>query len=458
MAEPAVWRTRLLAAAIGALLPLSVFVPLATTVLLALAALTAFRPWPRPPAGRWRLPLLAALALIALGLASAIWAISPAFALEAALKTLALLLAGAVLAQRLAGLDEAGRRLVEGALLTGFALGLALLLVEAATDQALARLIARAQERPFDPRAGNRGAVMLTLTLAPVVVLLWRRGLRHAALAALVLAPVAVLGLHSHSAILALTLGLAVFALVLAFGRPAALVLASVAALALLASPLIYRTLLGVPDEDGLLLALSLRESAYHRLYIWQFAAERVMEQPLLGHGLRHYRLLPKPFELARELGGPYPPETAHWFIDATHPHSVFLQVWVDLGAAGALALATLLVTLVAASARPGGARPEAAARVAGLVAYLAVGLTAYDMVQTQWMATAWLLVAVTALMREPPAGAAGAPEGGVTPPERLCTDRARDLRAPAVVERLPEGRGDRPGEPSCRPPATVES
>lgn len=77
--------------------------------------------------------------------------------------------------------------------------------------------------------------------------------------------------------------------------------------------------------------------SFIHRLAIWQFTADKIFEKPFLGWGVGISRALP---------GGKdfFQPGTE--FLPS-HPHNHILQMWLELGVAGALVLAFLQFLLV---------------------------------------------------------------------------------------------------------------
>ncbi len=88
---------------------------------------------------------------------------------------------------------------------------------------------------------------------------------------------------------------------------------------------------------------LKLPNSATHRLLIWQFVTQRIFEKPFLGWGVNTARQIPgggekytlkvntpnnKKIVLFRESFLPL------------HPHNASLQIWLELGAVGAIIIA----------------------------------------------------------------------------------------------------------------------
>lgn len=124
--------------------------------------------------------------------------------------------------------------------------------------------------------------------------------------------------------------------------------------------------------------------SAQHRLYIWEFAANKALHRPLIGWGLDSSRSIP---------GGLDKPPVGLNNIPL-HPHNAALQIWLELGAPGALiaalALATLILKIVL--------RPDqrafsiSAATIASLCSFLCVAFTAYSVWQSWWVVTAWMV------------------------------------------------------------------
>jgi O-antigen ligase len=77
------------------------------------------------------------------------------------------------------------------------------------------------------------------------------------------------------------------------------------------------------------------------------------------------------------------------------HPHSLALQVWLELGAFGALALAVLAFLLVARA----GASEGGAAAVALVYAGMAISNVSYGAWQTWWLSTLMLIAAAAAAL-----------------------------------------------------------
>lgn len=115
--------------------------------------------------------------------------------------------------------------------------------------------------------------------------------------------------------------------------------------------------------------AVALPFSWNERLEIWQYVSARIWEQPLWGHGLDAGR--------------------AHLPAIPVHPHSASLQIWFELGVAGALTAAAF----IAAGARflmrrLSDNRPAAAAAAGTLAALGVIANLSFNLWAEWWLAT----------------------------------------------------------------------
>lgn len=120
-------------------------------------------------------------------------------------------------------------------------------------------------------------------------------------------------------------------------------------------------------------------QSARHRMEIWGHAAWRVLDAPLLGHGIDASRALR--------------PDIGEWSRFGTltesllplHPHNAFLQVWLELGLAGAALVLTISLLALLGTRRFGA---ETQPYAIGLFAAgVTMANTAYGLWQAWWMA-----------------------------------------------------------------------
>lgn len=366
---------------------------LAATIGFAAAAFAHWRvhralPWPR------RGPIaLAALALFGWCLLSAAWAIEPVRAADSAARQLILVLLAAMAARAVAEDAPENRRIIGPCLVIGLALGTAIGLFDMVSGHAFRAAVRGLQEAPPTLAFGLKPAASVLVTLGPLALLVaplsrvWRAAVAAAAVGAAFLLP-------SESAKLAAVV--AVLAWIAAAGLPRLAprgIAVALAALMLATPLLIVGTLAYAPH-----IASRLPPSAAHRVVIWDFTVERIAERPLFGWGMEASRAVPggrdRPEAERFERLGLDSPIRLDWFAATRaqllplHPHNGPLQVWLELGAVGAVAAAALALALGLAAASIG------APAVAVFVAAAVVGQLSYGVWQAWWIA-AQLLVPV---------------------------------------------------------------
>ncbi len=335
----------------------------------------------RPPLLVWP-----AVALLGWALLSALWAPELGRAVDSVWR-LGLTLALAVLAADALRDEDAVPRIPRAAA-WGLGLGIAAALFDDLSGNALRAAVRGISEPPATLAFGLKNAASVIALLLPLAVFApglprWLRvmlGLAGAVVALL---------LPGESAKLAVLAGLAAGLMAAWVPRLTRLGLAGLAAVLILALPWVLGA--GLPRDVS-----ALPNSAAHRLIIWDFAAERIAERPILGWGMDGSRAIPggteRTSQETRTAFGLTSQAAHHWFIHAQmlplHPHNLALQVWLELGAVGA-ALMALLLAMVALSCRSSAA---CGAFAAGLViAMLSYGAWQY------WWVSGLLLAAVTA-------------------------------------------------------------
>ncbi len=253
--------------------------------------------------------------------------------------------------------------------------GIVFLLVERAFDFPLFRLAnSIAAEAPVEPWVHNRPAAVLAL-LACALALLSAEKLGWKAVAwPLLTLPVVLFGSESAASALGLALTVPAFLIVRIAPMMTRKLVPPLLALLVLATPLLAR----LPAAFGLVEADWLHRHFRHRAEIWDFAAERVAEKPLLGWGLEASRAMPSGGRISAIM-----PELPS--LIPLHPHNAPLQIWLETGLPGALAAAFLLALGARAALTGTGEAP--AWRFATLVCLLAIAATAFGLWQSWWIA-----------------------------------------------------------------------
>ncbi len=416
-------------------------IALAVTLgLLAAAVLhrRAAGAWPRPAPG---LALLAALALLAWLAVSAAWAAEPGRALGTALRLGGFVLLGAAAARAVrASTPEGLERLVRG-LVIGLALGIALALADFLTGHAIRAFVRGLKTVPPELVYGLKPAVSVSAAMLPLVVFLprpvpmaasggspaWLPGAAGGGRSAarpieagggsvgraigmiwavrLVLAAgglAAALLLPADAARIATVAGLAAGLAAMLAGAWAARVLAGGLAALILAAPLLCATLL--PRLPAL---EAIPPSAAHRILIWDFAVARIAERPLLGWGGEASRTIPGGRDLfapaTLERFGLASEASRAWFARPVaqrlplHTHNAALQLWLELGAVGALLGAGVAAALGALAARV--PPPLLPAATGAYAASAVIGMLSYGVWQEWWIGMLILLVVTLAAL-----------------------------------------------------------
>lgn len=363
--------------------------PLAIGAAVAVAAVHLAR---HGAGGVPRTALAGALALLCLlGGASLLWTVSPARTLPAAASAAAILLPGVVLVAAAAG--PAGRhgRRIENAFLGGLGLGVVLMLVQMALGHSFGELLgSKPLLNHITPKIVSRPGTLFALTVWVAAIILYRRG--QAQLAFLVPFGYAALTLFfSHRAT-----AVAMIVALLVYG---AATRAPVLTRRVLTGLLVLLFVGAVPIAEGLQRAGFedaewLPSSARHRVEIWQFAADRAQERLFTGHGLDASGSIGNAGRESRfqEPGASIIP---------LHPHSLFLQVWVELGLPGAaLGLGVALLMLMAVVRVAAG--PLEPYGLAGFTAYWIFAAMSYGAWQAWWLGSAVLAAASLAFACRP--------------------------------------------------------
>ena len=323
--------------------------------------------------------------LLVLGLAwaavSTAWSPDSVRGLRLALSILVLFAAGFLLLGAARGVAPEDKKTIA----TGLMIGGALFLVLVAFELVTGGLVIGLMRGDVPPELFNRGAAVLAsfmwLFAAAFAVRLGNRW----ALGFIALSLVALFFLPMAAALVAAVAGVAVFAAVLAAPRPALGVLAIGAALVVLGAPFASLWLLN-PDTLANWLG-ELPTSWQHRIYVWQFASQRVTEAPFFGWGLDASRAIPGGAAQVTDtlaLAAPSLP---------LHPHNAAIQMWLELGLVGIVLVAggAALAVLALRKAHFRGV-PRAAA-AAALATWLVLAMLSFGIWQNWWLVVPWLLV-----------------------------------------------------------------
>jgi O-antigen ligase len=361
---------------------------LALPVLLCLAGAVAIRPsLLRQAFEKKSIALWLVLALTAWSIVSTAWSPLP---MDDQVYKLAVLVPLGLMFVASATADHPTRRLtMAGALAASFVMA-PLLLVEAFGDMPLNSAAQPNERVDLLYRIGGHGTtILLSMVWAGAAALIGLSGAWRWIAAIVLLAGGAVLSTQFDQLANALAFAVGAIAFLGAFVVPRLMIWAVTGGLAvwLVAAPFV----IPVFATNERLVGMAPLSWA-HRAGIWNYVSERVMEQPLIGHGL----------EASRAVTDRVPVRGENFLALPIHPHNASLQLWYETGAVGVLlAAAALIAGGLWLSRNVGGDRPAAAAAAATLATMGVIANVSYGIWAEWWMATLFLAAAVVGAVRK---------------------------------------------------------
>jgi len=308
-----------------------------------------------------RQPAFAAIsAFVVLAAISSIWSLTPGETLYSAMILALTCLGGLAITIAASNLTIEERAFVEKSSIVGGAIGLALILFEYSTDGFIKQSLVETfmtefqpdkiyylEDKPFSP-ALSPGVTIYAFYIWPLAAVVERRfGLLALILALLGLCIAIAIG-RSYTPILAIGLGLIMAIGALLSSRITAILSTAGIVIAIAAMPF-FPGILPNPNTETLRLSY-LPPSALHRLTIWNTASERFKERPWLGIGMNATRsLYSRKDAVRREYFADDPDKKWYNIFEPIplHAHNGILQIWLELGLIGAIALGAILLSLI---------------------------------------------------------------------------------------------------------------
>jgi exopolysaccharide production protein ExoQ len=294
-----------------------------------------------------------------------------------------------LLMDRAQSITTSQRTVIGTMLIAGFGVGVALLGLELVADLPLAKLVRgpRLGQDNLELSLLNPALTVLMLMAWPVGFVVWQRWKRAAILVLIAVTVLVWLG-SSVTAWIAMVAGAGAFALIALFGRRGATGLGFAAAVAVLAAPMIAQVV--TPDRVEQILE-GVRPSAIHRIYTWEFTADRIAEHPFVGWGLDSSRAIPGGQALVVENGQAV----------SLHPHNAALQIWLELGLPGAAILAVLLSVIARGIANL--PRTAMAPAAASFVTAIVFSSLSFGIWQNWWVAALGLAAIICLVVFDGP-------------------------------------------------------
>jgi exopolysaccharide production protein ExoQ len=371
-----------IAIAAGFAAPLAVIAPNALAPLMIIAGLGALsaKRWPERP---W---LIGFGAFLAFALLSLLWTIDATEGFDGWVRITLGAVLGLALVGTAASLDETARSRVARWLAIGTVVAIVLLAMQLASQRFLGFENSFAS-RWHGPDTNfwalfNRSVAILAILVPLASLAVFRLYGRNAALALLAAGIAIVFNFNSQGAELGIAAAFGAAIGVTLLPKRGAAILTVALAAGILAAPLVA----SAPQFDALSQRRDISVSVYHRAAIWSFAADRIFEKPAFGWGMHASRNMPdakRQFARGAELL-------------PLHPHNAPLQLWLELGLAGAIGAAALMLAL---GRRIRGDAPTRAALAGTLCAAFAIACVGYGIWQGWWMGALWIIAALAAAL-----------------------------------------------------------
>lgn len=251
----------------------------------------------------------------------------------------------------------------------------------------------------------SRGIIINTLLLGPALVALVHLGRWRWALALAVFALPTIFGAHPLSGKMALVILGAITLAAWFYPRATGISMGIIIILGLASFPLLAH--LPSPQRTADLWP-HLPNSAHHRLTIWKFTAERILEHPIRGWGLDASRDIPgaeEAVDVWLTPKQPGAPSESRYIVQEQmlplHPHNASGQIWLELGLVGTISIGGLLL-LTVNRLRRFGHRLDGAVALASLAAAFLVAGVSFGLWQGWWQASMWLTTLFMAAVAQP--------------------------------------------------------
>lgn len=344
---------------------------------------------------------LSVLGLSVWAVASLIWTISTDLSWTVAHSIPVCMLGGFLIVITLKNSNSADQAFVCQSTVWGFFIGLGLALIDVTTDFSINKIIyiikhggvwsiANINDIEMPGFVINNGVSLLAMFLWPTLMILNSKN-RHKLTFVGFITTVYIISKSSTFAA-AVAVGFGSLSFVVAFLVPRIVYRIAAIGLTLL--------ILGIPFAmnalpDARTIGKDLPElsySVYPRLVIWQYASNLVLEKPLIGHGIRTSRGLNKtdtkiPF-VYRENEEIHRGNTE---AIPLHPHNGLIQIWLELGAGGAVLGLVLILCILWNISKSLAPQTGKALAFAALTCSICLVSVSYGLWQSWWLASLWL-------------------------------------------------------------------
>lgn len=127
----------------------------------------------------------------------------------------------------------------------------------------------------------------------------------------------------------------------------------------------------------------SIPESSKHRLFIWNFVANKAVEKPVLGYGFASSRYVAESDDVVEYKEG------AKWHLLPMHPHNNSLQSLLEMGVIGLLLFVVLVDNILKNIILKGKDLIAKVVSISCFINYFFVGMVSFGMWQIWWFSSA---------------------------------------------------------------------
>ena len=337
------------------------------------------------------------------------WSITPGETLKTGMSLAATFFCAAVLVAGATGLNENEARIFRNALILGGVIGFLLIAFEFASNAWLSRFFYGLKNKYLFLIEGrytavlNAGLAATVLYIGPWSLAVWKRFSRPVAATGIAFGAGLLLLSQADVVFISLLTGSVVGALTLFFTRGMLRILAVVVVLGVLVAPAVPG-LIRSPIGEGQSLPF-LTPSAMHRVVIWQNTVKHIRQKPVFGSGFDTSRALYGAEDKVNYFSSNEAGEVtwgANYEPIPLHPHNGFLQVWLELGAIGAVILIGLLLAVIRAIDRLVPGRVNRAASLGMATAWLTIASLSFGAWQSWWLTSVLLTAAFMVSLLDP--------------------------------------------------------
>ena len=295
-----------------------------------------------------------------------------------------LLFVARILAAGARAIPAGERTLSTGILAISGIVFIALLAVENFSAGFIIEILKSAKGKGVDDHLAyiTPGNAVLAIFTWPIVFAVVRRTNRSGGMAVLAVICTVLFFGPSRAPVLSMLASTVFFLAAYFGGRRALSAISATLVVALLLSPFVIPFLKQWVNSDDFFALLG--SFGPHRWLIWQFVSERILDHPIVGWGMDSSRAIPDRHTLVFGSYGEILP---------LHPHNAFLQVWLELGLVGVIAVAGILVAIPVAARKAAGDNLQMTVAFALFMSYLVLGQLSFGIWQNWWLATGCIAV-----------------------------------------------------------------